>query len=76
MFCEPNSSFVNEIFHPPYSGRGLIFQIQVKNVESEYQRLQSESVPIVLRLVEEPVNGKHFTIADPNGILIDIVEFI
>ena len=34
-------------------------------------------VKIVLGLVQEnEVNGRHFTIQDPNGILIDIVQFV
>ena len=75
MFCVPDSPFVDPIFRPTYSGQGLIFQLEVDDVDAEYRRLQQEGVPIALPIRDEPVNGRHFTITDPNGILIDIVEF-
>jgi catechol 2,3-dioxygenase-like lactoylglutathione lyase family enzyme len=75
MFCEPDSPFVNEIFHPEFSGKGIIFQMEVDDVSAEYTRIRKLNIPIVLNLVSEPVNGRHFTIRDPNNILIDIVEF-
>ncbi len=74
LFCEPDSPFVQPIFRPAYNGQGLIFQIEVNDVDAEYERLQREGVPIALPLVDEEFNGRHFTITDPNGILIDIVQ--
>lgn len=75
MFCVPDSPFVDPIFRPAYRGEGLIFQIEVNDASSEYNRLRREGVPITLSLREEPVNGRHFAVTDPNGILIDIVEY-
>ena len=75
MFCVPDSPFVDPIFRPAYAGQGLIFQLEVHDVDVEYSRLGREGVRIVLPIKEEPVNGRHFTITDPNGILIDIVEY-
>jgi len=75
LFCLPNSPFVNKIFRPEFKGQGMIFQMEVEDVESEYIRLRSLKIPILLDLIEEPVNGKHFTIKDPNGIYIDIVQY-
>ena len=74
LFCIPNSPFVDEIFRPKFYGKGLIFQMEVSNVEIEYERIKNLHIPIVLKLKEEPFNGKHFTITDPNGIYIDIVQ--
>lgn len=73
LFCAPDSPYVDPIFHPTFSGQGLIFQIEVDDVEAEYKRLK-DKIPIALALINEEVNGKHFTIKDPNGILIDIVQ--
>ena len=75
MFCVPDSPFVDPLFRPAYTGQGLIFQMEVGNVNAEYSRLQKEGVPITLPLKDEPVNGRHFTVSDPNGILVDIVEY-
>jgi predicted enzyme related to lactoylglutathione lyase len=75
LFCVPNSPFVNEIFRPEYTGQGIIFQMEVEDIEKEYDRIKDMGVPIVLDLVSGSVNGKHFTIKDPNGILIDVVQY-
>lgn len=74
MFCVPDSPFVHEIFHPRFAGDGILFQIEVNNVENEFQRIQDLGISIALPLTEEPVNGKHFTVTDPSGILIDVVQ--
>lgn len=74
LFCVPDSPFVQDIFHPAYSGQGIIWQIEVDDIIAEYNRLRYVA-PVALELIEEPENGKHFAITDPNGILIDIVQY-
>jgi catechol 2,3-dioxygenase-like lactoylglutathione lyase family enzyme len=75
MFCVPNSPFVNPLFHPEFNGQGAIIQMEVDNVKAEYDRIKKLKVPIKISLVDEPVNGHHFTIQDPCGLLIDIVQY-
>ncbi|TGL64873.1 VOC family protein [Leptospira sarikeiensis] len=75
QFCIPNSPFVKPIFHPEFRGPGLLFQFEVEDVEIEWRKFSDQKGEIVLELCSEPVNGKHFTLMDPNGILIDLVEF-
>lgn len=75
MFCVPNSPFVHEVFHMEFKGRGVILQFEVDNVEKEYERIKSLGIELIVDLVDEEVNGKHFTIKDPSGLLIDIVNF-
>ena len=74
LFCVPNSPFVNKIFQAEFHSKGMIFQMEVENVVSEYERIRQSDIPVIIGLVSEPVNGEHFTIIDPNGIYIDIVE--
>lgn len=75
MFCVPNSPFVNSIFHPEFNNKGVILQFEVDNVVEEYYRIKNLGIPVLIELVEEPVNGSHFTISDPSGLLIDIVSY-
>lgn len=75
LFCIPNSPFVNPIFHPEFNGQGAILQMEVKDVEAEFQRTKNRGIPIKVPLVNEQVNGHHFTIQDPSGLLIDIVQY-
>ncbi|HCT52000.1 MAG TPA: glyoxalase [Balneola sp.] len=76
LFCVPHSPFVHPIFHPEFNGQGAILQMEVKNVKAELQRLKKRNIPIVVPLVNEPVNGLHFAVKDPSGLLIDIVQSI
>ena len=75
LFCIPSSPFVNPIFHPEFNGRGAILQMEVKDVEAAFLRIKNRNIPIKVRLVNELVNGHHFTIQDPSGLLIDIVQY-
>lgn len=75
LFCVPDSPFVHELFHPRFEGNGVLLQMEVANVEKEFSRLKSLNLPIELPLIEEPVNGKHFTVKDPSGVLVDVVQF-
>jgi uncharacterized glyoxalase superfamily protein PhnB len=47
----------------------------VDDVDNKYERARSSGMPIVLHLIDEDVNGRHFTVVDPNGIFVDVVTF-
>ncbi len=73
--CVAESPFVDPVFHPAYSGKGLIFQVEVDDVDRLYKQATQHKTPVVLGMTEDPGNGRHFAMKDPNGIIIDIVEF-
>lgn len=73
--CEADSEAVDKIFRPAFQGQGLIFQIEVDDVDTMYALMKKHNVTIALEMIEDPGNGRHFTVKDPNGILIDIVQF-
>lgn len=76
LFCVPDSPFVNKIFRPAFkTSQGFIFQLEVDDVESVYKRLKKQGVEVALDLIDEEINGHHFTVKDPNDVLIDIVQF-
>lgn len=53
---------------------GLILNFEVEDPDAEYARLQDAGLPVLLPLRDEPFGQRHFIIADPNGVLIDIVK--
>ncbi len=75
LFCQPNSPFVHPVFHPEFDGKGVIIQFEVENVEQEYKRIKDSGIDIVVELTKEEINGHHFTIKAPGGLLIDIVHY-
>lgn len=61
-----------EPFQEP--SRGIIINIELKDVDSVYERLQSAGLPIILELKSESWGQRHFITQDPNGLLIDVIE--
>ncbi|MEI6634178.1 MAG: VOC family protein [Chlamydiota bacterium] len=55
---------------------GLILAFTVKGLASEERRLREEGVTITMPLREEPWGERLFQVTDPNGILIELVEWI
>ncbi|MCC5942249.1 MAG: VOC family protein [Balneolaceae bacterium] len=74
-FLLPNHPSQQPLFQKPFDGRGMYFTIEVDDVDSIYNNLKIKGVEIKIELRDEPWGDRHFAIADPNGIGIDIVKF-
>ncbi|MER7754755.1 VOC family protein [Kitasatospora sp. NPDC097643] len=55
---------------------GVILAFVVEGIEGEQERLRGEGVEITLPLREEPWGEKLFQVADPNGVVIELVEWV
>lgn len=57
------------------SVQGLLLNFEVEDVDAEYRRLVVEAgVPEAQPLRSEAFGQRHFIVADPNGILIDVIQ--
>lgn len=54
---------------------GVILAFVVTDLAAEYARLQSEGVPITMALREEPWGERLFQVTDPNGVIVQLVEW-
>ncbi len=63
---------VPEMAKSPVSG--LILNFEVEDVDKEYQRVKANNLPMILDIQDEDFGQRHFIIADPNGVLIDIIK--
>ncbi|WP_406318729.1 VOC family protein [Streptosporangium sp. NBC_01639] len=54
---------------------GLILAFTLTDLETEEKRLRAEGVAITMPLREEPWGERLFQITDPNGIVIQFVEW-
>lgn len=52
---------------------GLLINFEVDDVDAQHARLQAAGVPVLLALRDEAFGQRHFIVADPNGVLIDII---
>jgi len=62
----------------PAPGRGklggALLSFEVADVDAEYARLKAAGLPMLLDLRDEPFGQRHFIVADPNGVLIDVIK--
>ncbi|WP_280468344.1 VOC family protein [Nocardia cyriacigeorgica] len=58
------------------AGEGLLVVFVVEDIDSEYERLRSEGVPIVTPIETEEWGERYFQMSDPNGILIQLVQWV
>lgn len=75
-FLLPKQPTQPPIFQQPYSGRGVIFSLEVDDADAAFSTTKSKSLNIVLELRSEDWGQRHFCIEDPNGIHLDIVQAI
>jgi catechol 2,3-dioxygenase-like lactoylglutathione lyase family enzyme len=55
---------------------GLLVVFVVDDVEGEYARLQGEGVPITTPIETEAWGERYFQITDPNGVTIQLVQWV
>lgn len=55
---------------------GVIIAFTVNNLEAEQSRLQNEGVEITMPLREESWGERLFQVTDPNGVVIELLEWI
>ncbi|MTI45223.1 glyoxalase/bleomycin resistance protein/dioxygenase superfamily protein [Roseibium hamelinense] len=62
----------------PETGRGtvcgLLINFEVDDVDAEYARLKMAGLPVVQDIRDEAFGQRHFIVADPNGVLIDVIK--
>ena len=75
-FMLPAQPTQPEIFHPAYDGRGVIFSLEVEDVDAAYTEARRQALNVVLTLRSEDWGQRHFCLEDPNGIHLDIVQAI
>ena len=51
---------------------GLLVNLEVDDVDAEYARLR-DSVDIALPLRSEPFGQRHFVVAGPDGVIVDVI---
>ena len=55
---------------------GLLVAFVVEDIDGEYARLQAAGVPITTPLETEPWGERYFQVADPNGVIIQLVQWV
>lgn len=58
-----------------YHGKagGLLINFEVEDVDAVYARIEEAGLPVALTLRDEAFGQRHFMVADPNGVLLDVI---
>lgn len=70
---DPTHSTVPDGFGHQFE-QGLIFNFEVSDVDSEYDRLCDAGLPMHVELRSEDFGQRHFITSDPNDVLIDVIQ--
>ncbi len=58
------------------AGEGLLVVLVVDDIDGEYERVRAEGAPVVTPLETEPWGERYFQVADPNGVIIQLVQWV
>lgn len=53
---------------------GMLINFEVENPDEIYDRLRAVDVPVLRTLRDEDFGQRHFIVADPNGVMIDVIK--
>lgn len=75
-FMEPDHPSQPPLYQPHWQGQGLIITFQVEDVDVAYAEMKENGVPIAFDLKKEDWGQVHFGVKDPNGIPVDVVQYV
>jgi len=52
---------------------GLLLNIEVDDVDAEYERLTAAGLAVLLPIRSEDFGQRHFIVAAPDGVLVDVI---
>ncbi|APE37489.1 glyoxalase [Nocardia mangyaensis] len=58
------------------AGEGLLLAFVVDDIDGQYERLRAEGVPIETPIETEEWGERYFQMTDPNGIVIQLVQWV
>jgi len=53
---------------------GLLINFEVDDPDEIYERLRAAGVPVLHTLRDEDFGQRHFIVADPNGVMVDVIK--
>ncbi|NUT36781.1 MAG: glyoxalase [Hamadaea sp.] len=56
--------------------QGVLVALVVADVDGEHARLRAEGAPIVTPIETEEWGERYFQVADPNGVIIQLVQWV
>lgn len=58
------------------AANGLLVAFTVDDIDAQYARLRGEGVEVVTPIETEPWGERYFQMADPNGVIYQLVQWV
>ncbi|MBD7957464.1 VOC family protein [Microbacterium sp. Sa4CUA7] len=62
--------------HAGAAGQGLLLVLVVDDIDDQWHRLSAADVPVATPIETEPWGERYFQVLDPNGIVIQLVQWV
>ena len=76
IFLDVGLSTFKPQSHAGAASEGLLLVFVVDDIDTEWERLQTTDVEIAAPLETEPWGERYFQVLDPNGIIIQLVQWV
>lgn len=74
-FLAPGLEHQHPVFRGAFGGVGAYLTLEVDDVDGLHDELVGRGVEPVQGLRDEPWGDRHFTVCDPNGVMLDFVRY-
>ena len=75
-FLVPDHPSQPPILRSGFSGSGLVYSFEVENVDDAFRDFENSEAEIALHPKTEEWGQRHFLIAGPAGIFVDVIQNI
>lgn len=58
------------------AGEGLLVVFVVDDIDTEWERISQADVPVATPIETEPWGERYFQVLDPNGVVIQLVQWV
>ncbi|MDZ8260759.1 VOC family protein [Nostoc sp. ChiQUE01b] len=76
IFLQTGLASFKPIHMQGHRADGLLIVFVVDDIDREYTRIQTEGVPITTAIETEPWGERFFQVTDPNGVVIQLVQWV
>lgn len=76
IYLETGLSTFRPASHAGAAGDGLLLVLVVDGIDAEWERLQGNGLTFPTPIETEPWGERFFQVLDPNGIIIQLVEWV
>ncbi|MCK6068211.1 MULTISPECIES: VOC family protein [Microbacterium] len=76
IFLRTGLSTFKPASHAGDAGQGLLLVFVVDDIDAEWQRVSTSGVPVATPIETEPWGERYFQMIDPNGVLIQLVQWV